>query len=212
MKQIDHRDTTEMLDFQVSHNSSRIKKTDAKHRSKARMRHIRIIGKHVPDAKTILCLGCRSKRELDDFRDAGLETTGVDILPSEHYMVMDIHNIGDCLDQNQFDFIYASHVLEHLYDPEKVLSSIRNISKFGVFIVLPTCHSGVKNSEKKNTPSMSHPAIYDIMRNGRESFDEVTEEDLRDFNMLEPYVLKHYKLIKRSKGHIDECEIVFRWR
>lgn len=212
MKRID-LDSKEALEFQVSHNKVRIKKTDSKARSRSRVSHINTIKEHVPGAVSVLCLGCRSVSELDSFRSHGLTPTGVDILQSVDYIVMDVHEIEDCFEENSFDFVYASHVLEHMYDPIRVLQGIKKVSRLGAFIVLPSWSPELPNYVKRISPSQSHPVIFDLMSVNRRQLSEVTQEDLSDFREMEPFNLKYYKKIDRYKktGMIDECELLFIW-
>jgi ubiquinone/menaquinone biosynthesis C-methylase UbiE len=198
-----HKNIKEILKFQISHNEVRRQKTIKK--SNSRKRHIEIIGAVKP--KSILCIGCRCPSELEDFRKSGFKVVGIDILPSKDFLVLDAHDIGEYFKENEFDIVYSSHSLEHMYNPTKVMSGIRKVASKGAFFVLPVC-------TKKNGPDISHPTILDIMSSGRQDIKDVTDNDMKDFSTMNPYVLSYYKLLKKNKkiNQINnECEFFLRW-
>lgn len=91
-----------------------------------------------PDAKSVVCVGCRHHSEIVDFESSGLSAEGFDLFASsEKVKVLDMHDMGDEYKENQFDVIYSSHSLEHCLDPKKVLTAFAKVSKIGCYVVLP---------------------------------------------------------------------------
>jgi SAM-dependent methyltransferase len=111
-----------------------------------------------PEAKRILCIGCRDESEPRWFVDRKWQAEGIDVAVRTHGLLrkMDAHEIADFYKPNEFDLVYASHSLEHMHDANRALRGIRRVSSQGLLAVLPTTKSGTK-------ASMQHPSIFDIM-------------------------------------------------
>lgn len=81
---------------------------------------------------SLLDFGCGSDKFLNRARKLGWETTGVDFSEiaveqarrSGHRAHLVSEEMWDQLDDNSFDLVRLSHVLEHLYDPADVLSQL----------------------------------------------------------------------------------------
>ena len=86
--------------------------------------------------KTALILGCRDSHELNLLEKFGVQKTiGVDLFSTDSRVrVMDMQELN--FDENSFDLIYASHVLEHAFDYHKVLDRISNVIRDGGIIVI----------------------------------------------------------------------------
>ena len=168
--------------------STQLKKDATRDKENQRQRHIKLIKENIPVSK-ILCIGARDNSEVSSFIKTGFAAIGIDVTPeSELVMKKDAHEINYA--ENAYDFVYASHVLEHLHDPFRVMQKIRKISKFGVFVILPI-------TDKLRA---GHPAIFDIMGDPSDKFTAY-----QDFELLEPYKIIHYKKAR------TEIEIMFTW-
>jgi len=208
-----HRANAEkILKHQAKRNIKDKKRQRTASRALKRERYLISFQKHVPDVKTILSIGCRAVAELNDLAKGGYELTGIDIVPPENegeYLLIDAHTMDENFAENQFDFIYAAHSMEHMHDAPKVLRAIRKIAKYGCFLVLP---AAVRSLTTKKKPSMSHPTIFDIMLARVRSLDEVSDDLLKDFAPLRPFELAHYHYEQNTrKKKKDECELLFKW-
>jgi len=141
-------------------------------------RYIEQIKEHFPDCKKVLCVGSRDVSEVHALRSAGYDAIGIDLFSTDINVIrlLDMHNISDEFSENEFDLIYACHVLEHSYDPEKVLRGFRRVSKTGAFIVLPFL----------GAPHAKDPIQFNFMAKHVEDFDvqpdvisPLIEEDFR---------------------------------
>ena len=94
---------------------------------------------HFPECKKVLCVGSRDVSEVQALRKAGYDAIGIDLFSEDVTVIklLDMHNIASEFAEGEFDLVYACHALEHSYDPEKVLTGIKKVSKIGAFIVLP---------------------------------------------------------------------------
>lgn len=86
------------------------------------------------EGSSILCVGCRNPIELDLFRTAGVgEVVGIDLISQrEDILVMDMHELA--FPDDRFDAVYASHSLEHAYDPARVVAEIRRVGRPGAVV------------------------------------------------------------------------------
>lgn len=82
-------------------------------------------------SSSILCLGCRNTVELDLFRRAGVgKVIGIDLFSQRaDILIMDMHAMT--FPGGSFDAVYCSHVLEHAFDPELVVSEIQRVARPG---------------------------------------------------------------------------------
>ena len=85
-------------------------------------------------SSSILCLGCRNSVELDLFRKAGVgNVIGIDLFSQRaDILVMDMHAMT--FPDQSFDAVYCSHVLEHAFDLELVLSEIKRVARPGAVV------------------------------------------------------------------------------
>ena len=64
----------------------------------------------------------------------------IDIIKESHHIenVCDTHKLP--FKDNCFEVVYCAHVLEHCYNPYKVLSELKRVSKKHVVIAVPNCN------------------------------------------------------------------------
>jgi SAM-dependent methyltransferase len=92
----------------------------------------------VADAQTtggpVLCVGCRNTLELDRFHTRGFDdVVGIDVFSSrEDILVMDMHEM--LFADDSFDVVYASHSLEHSYEPARVVREIARVARDGAVV------------------------------------------------------------------------------
>jgi SAM-dependent methyltransferase len=86
------------------------------------------------DGGRVLCVGCRNTLELDRFRAHGFEdVVGIDVFSQrEDIKVMDMHRMT--FPDDSFDVVYASHVLEHSYDVDRVAEEIVRVARDGAVV------------------------------------------------------------------------------
>ena len=86
------------------------------------------------DGGSVLCVGCRNTLELDRFHACGFDDViGIDIFSQrEDIKVMDMHEMT--FQDNSFDVVYASHVLEHSYDMGRVVAEIVRVARDGAIV------------------------------------------------------------------------------
>jgi len=199
-----------VLEYQIKSHKTKhsIAKTKSYNRNKTRHRSIRII-KKIDDVKKILCIGCRSCVEISYFRNKGYDTTGIDIISAskcKDFIQMDAHNLTDKFEHNSFDLVFASHVLEHIFDVDSVLKAIRKIVSKAIYIVLPI--------PKTRKPTLAHCSLFDIMLAVRKIPNSAKQWRLHklalvknssyfeDFNCLLPYKLLY---INRYNTNLELC-------
>ncbi len=202
-----------ILAYQNKTNSTDRAETKTKARKAARITHIAEIQKHIPDCKKIMCLGCRSLHELEDFEEAGYDVIGIDVVPakSKNTLQLDAHVMDQHFKENEFDFIYASHSMEHMHDTTKVLKAIRKIAKSGCMVILP-CYG--KSIKKHHIPSLDHPSLFNICLSNPTTFERVSKRDLLEFAELLPYIIDYYRHVPHRKSirYTNQCELLFTWR
>jgi len=118
--------------------------------------------------ESIVCVGCRDESELQTFLKSNISAKGIDINQNNSDLILkeDAANIEKCFANQKFDLTYARHSLEHIIDPESFLEGASNISKKGMFIVLPP---GIG-------PRPGHPTHFDIMK-------EIIDKDVNSNEM-----------------------------
>jgi len=98
------------------------------------------------DGKKLLEVGCGSGARLRAFKDKGWQVTGQELDPQAatyaktvfdvNVLLGDLVDIG--LDGEQFDAIVMNHVIEHIYDPARMLTECNRILKPGGKVVIST--------------------------------------------------------------------------
>lgn len=170
------------------HSQSRKKQLTVK-RTNVRVNDIALLKKIFPNAKSVLCVGSREDSEIKDFINVGFDAIGTDVLEETKLIrEIDAHELDKYFTENEFDIIFASHLLEHVLDAKKVMENMRLLAKEGVFIVLPIT--------PKHGPKWKHPSVFEIMKIDRKKEDkgifkqpENYEKIWSDFDPLKPYKL-----------------------
>ena len=94
----------------------------------------------VPDGKA-LDIGCREGHQSEWLKKLGYSVDSVDIESNYHFgKVLDVNN-GLPYDDNFYDLIWCSEVIEHLEHPAYVLSEMRRVLKPGGSLILTTPNS-----------------------------------------------------------------------
>jgi len=90
-------------------------------------------------------------------------------------------------ENNSFDFVYTSHVLEHVEDPVKALNEISRVGKSG-FIEVPTKMSDIVF----NMTKLKHFHKWYILNVGSKLvFVEYNDNELRDTGDMELFYMAH---------------------
>jgi SAM-dependent methyltransferase len=200
--EIGNFDPKDVISSQVEKHSSQKKKMWTIKRNKLRERDIDYIKKFFPNAKSILCVGARDDSEVKNFIKHGYNAIGIDIANESKFIKkIDIHKMDKYFKEDEFDLIYASHVLEHVYDFQKVFDNIKRIVKHGIIILLPLGW---------DHPKKDHIIIFEIMRIKKENPDIFKlptkyEKIWNDFNSLNPYKI----LFGEFRKGINERETMF---
>lgn len=133
----------------------------------------------------------------------GLDTLNVDRVSHEHpdfapyaaeqirlcgeVMPVDIVAPGDCIpvEDQSFDFVISSHVIEHFYDPISAIKEWMRISRKYIFIIAPQ---------------------RDALESDRDKPLTGLDEHIDRFNMpvLRPHQMDEYSPIGTGKLHTDE--------
>ena len=88
-----------------------------------------------------LDIGCREGHQSEWLKKRGFSVDSVDIEPHYHLgKVLDVNN-GLPYDDNQYDLIWCSEVIEHLEQPSYVLSEMRRVLKPGGSLIITTPNS-----------------------------------------------------------------------
>jgi len=156
---------------------------------------IKGLGLHI---LTLLCVGARHDSEVLTFNRQDFYCFGIDVMSSTDYIKqVDAHLLKLHYKENSFDFAYAHHSLEHMYNAPLVLENIRFVSKHGILMTLPT----------ESNPTKGHPTNFDVMSNPPSTQEEFLNNDFlrKDFEVFAPYEVKHFAKRKR------EVEILFVW-
>ena len=154
------------------------------------------------NSKNVLCIGCRHEAELFLFEKHGLNVEGIDpAIQTNKIKQAPAEKMLEFFKEDQFDFIYASHSLEHVVIPEKVMGNIRKVAKSGCYIILPVII--------RDTPKIGHPTLYDICKQSQNSTKEALLISIKeDFKMFEPYNVEDIFYID---GHEPEFHICLKW-
>ena len=93
----------------------------------------------------VLDVGCATGAMLAFLRERGWETTGVEISPAAEYARnergLDIRSLSleDCrFPSESFDLALASHLVEHLNDPETFLREAWRVLRHGAYLMITT--------------------------------------------------------------------------
>jgi hypothetical protein len=180
------------------------KHSNTKNRENTRLEHISLIKEYLPDCSSILSIGSRHDSEVATFLNNGFLCQGIDVtISTDLIKLCDAHYLDKEFSSNQFDLVYCSHSLEHMVDHTKVLTNIRNVSKLGCLITLPSV----------NDSYAAHSNVYDIMNAAakRELPDDLKalnhHKYLQDFKSFLPFELIYFK----NKIKEKEFDLLFQW-
>lgn len=189
----------EQISAEVAQHSQERLRLTTRGKEKIRSKHASIIKKYTPKAKSILCIGCRDDSEVTDFKKAGFQSLGVDV-SNETKLIKkaDAHKLSDVFKPNQFDFVYASHCLEHMYDANLALDQIRKVTKLGIFLILPMGKS--KDGTDRTAVSINHCSIFDIMVSPKYTLEELKKGHpvLDDFRSLGEFSVDYCRYDDKS--------------
>jgi SAM-dependent methyltransferase len=125
-------------DFYLEQQRSRsIKKADVDSTKKAAYLISKLSLFFTPQqGSTVLCVGCRNGRELDQFESYGCkQPIGIDLHSSDpRIKVMDMHQLS--FPDASMDVVYSCHSLEHALDLQKVCNELLRVAKPNGFIVV----------------------------------------------------------------------------
>ncbi|MCA1959967.1 MAG: class I SAM-dependent methyltransferase [Desulfomonile sp.] len=84
----------------------------------------------------VLCIGPRDTFEIESFKRVGFrKVLGIDLLSQgPGVLIMDMHRMT--FPDDSFDVVYASHSLEHSYDPARVVGEILRVAKEGAILAV----------------------------------------------------------------------------
>lgn len=98
------------------------------------------------DAPSVLDVGCRNGDALRIFQQGlyGSRVAGVDIVPAfvdAARAVCDDVEVGDAgalpYDDEEFDWCYTHHCLEHTLDIEAAVGELRRVARVGIYATIP---------------------------------------------------------------------------
>lgn len=97
------------------------------------------IKQYHPQAKTMLCIGCRDDYEINHFTELGYDVMGIDLHDSGKIIKCDMAKMYEhpVLSKKKFDVIVAVDALEHCIDLEGLVKGLQLICKMGVYVVGP---------------------------------------------------------------------------
>ena len=158
-------------------------------------------------------MGCRDDSEVIAFENLQLRALGIDIAnETSKIKKIPAELIDEHFDENSYDICYASHSLEHVIVPEKVLENIRKISKNGCYVILP-----LEKGSRASQAGHDHPVVFDISVKS-ESFinDKANKAAIdamidKDFQQFKPYKVLHVNASSYISKVSGEVHIVFEW-
>lgn len=143
--------------------------------ARAKAMHIqKILGNDLSGFDSILEVGCGSGAVIEQLLSLGLKgkIAGCDFSlqlsaieklraknPSLNFVEFDGETIP--FDDESFDFVYATHVLEHVLEPRRFLKELRRVSRGQIFIEVP-CEVKILSNIEKLQPSLDigHINVY----------------------------------------------------
>lgn len=181
---------------------NKINLTKEKASEESRKQDLQYMKNFFGDIESIVCVGCRDESELQTFLKSNIDAKGIDINQNNSKLIKqeDAANIENCFANQKFDIVYSRHSLEHIINPEAFLNGASNISKKGVFIVLPP----------GTAPRPGHPTHFDIMKeiiNKDENSNDMSK--IKDILVLLNKEAKKVKLITKPQNiNTQKKEIV----
>lgn len=171
MKTYNYESEEKYKETQVRRHRETLYRTVNRH--DVRLSDIERIQNFEPTINSVLCLGCRQLSEVLDFKSAGFQVMGVDLLNNQHPLIetMDMHQIDKKWGYQSWDLIYMSHSLEHSNDPHKLFKAIETVTKQCLFIILPI----------QAEPDEKDPTVFDFMHPNANAFEDEIKSELSQF-------------------------------
>lgn len=150
-----------------------------------------------PKGKKLLDIGCGMGEFLKIASDYGMEPLGMDlnntttdyITSNYGYKTLNKLITEETFEENSFDFVVLSHVIEHVQDPNKLIRIIYKILKPGGIFIMATPNaysliSNIYNFGKKLKNGMKYSFIITPFINPYHilGFDPVASEKLLNIN------------------------------
>jgi hypothetical protein len=117
-----------------------------------------------PEAKSILCVGCRDDYEIEFFENEGFHVTGIDLHSEGKVIACDMSKIEEHpnLSKGVWDIFLAAEVLEHCMDLSGFVRSLQKQCQMGFYA---------------SVPLREEPSIWDVCVHGFMD-REITEEEI----------------------------------
>lgn len=198
MRIYEKKEQTEIIKYQTELNNNFERRELTAKRELRRIEDIIHIKHIMPNAKNVLCIGARDDSEVMSFIKAGYDATGIDICTQTPLIRrMGVEKLHE--EEQEFDIIYCSHVLEHISFPVGALKAIRSIARGIIFVILPIVD---------REPDIEHPTIYDVMRYNPETNFKDFPRAWNDFRLFKPYEIK-YCCYRNALTEDYEIAIIF---
>lgn len=103
----------------------------------------------VPFDVSILDVGCGSGMGMEYLRSQGyLDVSGIELHPEKAKIAGAIHGDVSLYDfQREYDLIYSSHSMEHMFDPSLALEQMKKIT-YGFIFIIPYVDLGDINAHR----------------------------------------------------------------
>ena len=128
--------------------------------------------------------------------------------PDKKFVVHDLNNLPLPFEDNEFDFSFCSHILEHVTDPVKFLSEVTRISKSGyIEVPSPLIDNLVSGNDAHDPFGHKWWCFFDDVENRlvlrpRRHIVQTTVS-IPELNMLYPFFRPSFVLEVYWEGSID---------
>ncbi len=124
---------------------------DAKYRYKLVMsKLLPILGQVEKKNMSVVCVGCRNTKEINEFTRNGFgNVVGIDLFSnSKKVLIMDMHRMS--FDSDSFDIVYSADNLEHSYNPQLAVDNMTRVIKKGGYVCITTPIQWRKINNREN--------------------------------------------------------------
>lgn len=92
-----------------------------------------------PEAKTMLCVGCRDEFEPDFFEKEGFAAVGIDLHDKGKVIACDMSkmHLHPVIGKKKFDIVIAVEVLEHCLDLAGFITGLNRVCGQGFYVTVP---------------------------------------------------------------------------
>lgn len=137
MEQYKYENYEDYLDNQIKRAKGSQRKT--RKRVKDFTKNAQHFKQKYPELKSVLCIGCRDKSEIEAFKDEGYDAQGIDLFDSEGIIKCDMSFIPDhpYFKFKKYDIVYMSHSLEHCMDLEGLRRGIQHLNPSLIYVECP---------------------------------------------------------------------------